>query len=167
MNIENLLRDFILRNYRSLRSFAVKNNLPPTTITTLLQHSVDKSSFQSVVAICHALHISIEALANGEIVRIDGSGQPLPVLPPHDQALLDAYHAMSSQEQQMVCRMVGIKHPDEKQKRTNSTHEEDTRMNRHDQELLAAYRALDAEQQRLICRTLGISMPEENNPKGK
>ena len=117
MNIENLLRDFILRNYRSLRSFAVKNNLPPTTITTLLQHSVDKSSFQSVVAICHALHISIEALANGEIVRIDGSGQPLPVLPPHDQALLDAYHAMSSQEQQMVCRMVGIKHPDEKQKK--------------------------------------------------
>lgn len=117
MNIENLLRDFILRNYRSLRSFAVKNNLPPTTITTLLQHSVDKSSFQSVVAICHALHISIDALANGEIVRIDGSGQPLPVLPPHDQALLDAYHAMSSQEQQMVCRMVGIKHPDEKQKR--------------------------------------------------
>ena len=108
MSIENLLRDFILRNYRSLRSFAVKNNLPPTTITTLLQHSVD---------ICHALHISIEALANGEIVRIDESGQPLPALPPHDQALLDAYHAMSSQEQQMVCRMVGIKHPDEKQKK--------------------------------------------------
>lgn len=113
MSIENLLRDFILSNYRSLRSFAVKNNLPPTTITTLLQHSVDKSSFQSVVAICQALHISIEALANGEIVRIDGSGQPLPVLPPHDQALLDAYHAMSSQEQRLICRTLGISMPEE------------------------------------------------------
>lgn len=56
-------------------------------------------------------------MAHGEIVRFDKDGQPLPVLPPHDQALLDAYHAMSSQEQQMVCRMVGIKHPDEKQKK--------------------------------------------------
>ena len=36
---------------------------------------------------------------------------------PHEQELLNAYRAMSPQEQQMVCRMVGIKHPDEKQKK--------------------------------------------------
>lgn len=87
---------------------------------------------------------------------------------PHEQELLNAYRAMSPQEQQMVCRMVGIEHPDEKQKKEQTARmKEDARMNRHEQELLAAYRTLDAEQQRLICRTLGISMPEENNPKGK
>ena len=117
MSIEEQVREYIIAHYGSIRAFALQIGRAPTTVGAFFNRGFNNSSFINIRQLCEALHISIEALANGEIVRVDGSGQPLPVLPPHDQALLDAYHAMSSQEQQMVCRMVGIKHPDEKQKR--------------------------------------------------
>lgn len=117
MSIEEQVREYIVTHYGSLRAFAAAIGKSPSTVTAFFNRGFNNSSFTNILQLCQALHISVDALANGEIVRICEHGQPLPSLPPHDQALLDAYHAMSSQEQQMVCRMVGIKHPDEKQKK--------------------------------------------------
>lgn len=117
MSIEEQVREYIIAHYGSIRAFALQIGRAPTTVGAFFNRGFNNSSFINIRQLCEALHISIEALANGEIVRVGERGQPLPTLPPHDQALLDAYHAMSSQEQQMVCRMVGIEHPDEKQKK--------------------------------------------------
>ena len=114
MSIEEQVREYIVTHYGSLRAFAAAIGKSPSTVTAFFNRGFNNSSFTNILQLCQALHISVDALANGEIVRIGEHG---PSLPPHDQALLDAYHAMSSQEQQMVCRMVGIKHPDEKQKK--------------------------------------------------
>lgn len=117
MAIETQLKQYIRRTHGTAKAFCEKIDMPQPTLSSILQRGIDNTTFPKVAAICQGLNISIDALAHGEIVRFDEDGQPLPVLPPHDQALLDAYHAMSSQEQQMVCRMVGIEHPDEKQKK--------------------------------------------------
>lgn len=117
MSIEEQVHEYIIAHYGSIRAFALQMGRAPTTVGAFFNRGFNNSSFTNILQLCQALHISVDALANGEIVRIGEHGQPLPVLPPHDQALLDAYHAMSSQEQQLVCRMVGIKHPDEKQKK--------------------------------------------------
>lgn len=119
MNIESALREMILSSYKSFRAFSLANNLPPTTVTTIFQRGIENASFSNVVTICQALHISVDALAEGEIVQIDEARRPVPALPPHEQSLLDAYRAMSPREQQLVCRMVGIAHPDDTLKKTN------------------------------------------------
>lgn len=166
MNIENLLRDFILRNYRSLRSFAVKNNLPPTTInfsSIALTSHLSRASLPSVMPCISALR-HWQTVKSSVLTEVDSRCPSCRRTTKHCWMPITPCHRRSSRWS-AVWSALSI--PTKNKKRTNSTHEEDTRMNRHEQELLAAYRTLDAEQQRLICRTLGISMPEENNPKGK
>ena len=119
MSIEEQLKRLIRNTYGTSKAFCDSVGMPQPTLSSLLKRGISNANFSSIVTICQALHISVDALAEGEIVQIDEARRPVPALPPHEQSLLDAYRAMSPREQQLVCRMVGIAHPDDTLKKTN------------------------------------------------
>lgn len=67
MTIETKLNDFILTKYNSIRDFAIRNDIPYTTIKSILSRGVGNSSVNNVIKICKALNISVDALSEGEI----------------------------------------------------------------------------------------------------
>lgn len=70
MSTEDKLKDFILTKYPSVKNFADVNNIPRTTVYSILKRGVGNSSVKKIVKICKALNISTDALADGEIVPI-------------------------------------------------------------------------------------------------
>lgn len=68
MTIEEKLKDLILSRYKSVREFAISIDMPPTTVITILKRGVNNSSLNNVSKVCTALRISLDELANGNIV---------------------------------------------------------------------------------------------------
>ena len=78
MNIEEKLKDYILTRYRSLREFTNAVDIPYTTMDSILRRGIGNSSVNNVIKICKALHISADALANGEIIpKYERSPEPV------------------------------------------------------------------------------------------
>ena len=57
MNREQRLRNLILDQYTSLRQFAIKADIPYSTLTTLLSRDIGGASFDLVILICKKLGI--------------------------------------------------------------------------------------------------------------
>ncbi|MBQ8210143.1 MAG: hypothetical protein IJZ35_06150 [Clostridia bacterium] len=57
MNRELRLRNAILDNYKSLREFAIKADIPYSTLMTILSRNIGGASFDSVMLICKTLDI--------------------------------------------------------------------------------------------------------------
>jgi len=68
-NSEELLKEEILKNYRSIREFTQNIDIPYSTVDTILKRGVKNSSVDNVIKICNALGISADSLIDGEIVR--------------------------------------------------------------------------------------------------
>ena len=67
MNIETKLKEYILERYNSVREFTIKHDIPYTTVVSIFNRGINNSSVSNVIKICKALHISADALADGEI----------------------------------------------------------------------------------------------------
>lgn len=67
-SIENQLKNLILSKFKSLREFAIKIDMPYSTIDTILKRGLDKASIGNVIKICKSLNISADNLADGKIV---------------------------------------------------------------------------------------------------
>ena len=65
--IEEKLKDFILRRYKSLHEFSQMTNIPHSTFISILKRGIGSSNISNIIKICDALNISVDALANGEI----------------------------------------------------------------------------------------------------
>lgn len=70
ISIENKLKDLIIEKYDSISEFARVCGLPSTTIRSVLSRGVYTATLSNILKICEALHISADALANGEIEYI-------------------------------------------------------------------------------------------------
>ena len=70
MNIEENLKSYIIERYGSVRAFALKYEIPYTTVVTILQRGINNSSLTSIKKICNALSISPDKLSEGKIVHI-------------------------------------------------------------------------------------------------
>jgi DNA-binding Xre family transcriptional regulator len=68
MKIEEKLQELILNRYHSLREFTIDIGIPYTTIHSIFRRGIDNSSLSNIIKICKALNISVDALAEGEIV---------------------------------------------------------------------------------------------------
>lgn len=68
MNIEAKLKNLILERYKSIREFTQVIDMSYSTLDSILKRGIDNSSVANIIKICTALHISVDALANGEIV---------------------------------------------------------------------------------------------------
>ena len=67
MTIEEKLKEIILSRYHSVREFAVRADIPYTTLLSIFSRGIGNSSVNNVIKICKALHISADGLANGVI----------------------------------------------------------------------------------------------------
>lgn len=68
MTTEEKLKKYILSRYHSIREFTIESEIPYTTMSSIFNRGIDNSSIKNVVKICKALNISVDALADGEIV---------------------------------------------------------------------------------------------------
>lgn len=59
---EQYLRDRILDRYISLRQFALQNDIPYSSVLTLLNRGIGGSSFDTVMHLCHALELDPDTL---------------------------------------------------------------------------------------------------------
>lgn len=76
MTIEEKLRELILSRYNSIREFGIYIDVPHTTITSILKRGIGNSSVTNIIKICKALGISVDELANGNIVPIRSYQKP-------------------------------------------------------------------------------------------
>lgn len=79
MTIEEKLRDCILMNYRSMREFTLKADIPYSTLDTILKRGVMNASIGNILKICSALNISADELANGNIVPVENKSEKIDV----------------------------------------------------------------------------------------
>ena len=68
MSTEDKLKEYILNRYKSLREFAQIINMSPTTLDSILKRGIDNSSITNIIKICKELKISVDELADGNIV---------------------------------------------------------------------------------------------------
>lgn len=67
MSVESELKELILKEYKSLREFAIKIDMPYSTVDTILKRGVDKANIVNIIRICKELNIDTEALGEGRI----------------------------------------------------------------------------------------------------
>ena len=73
MNTEEKLQDLIKAKYGTMYAFAKSIDMPNSTLATIMRAGVNKASISSIIKICHALNISVDELAKGNIVNIQNT----------------------------------------------------------------------------------------------
>lgn len=69
--IEDKLKILILTRYKSIREFSIAIGMPYSTIDTILKKGVNNTSISNIFKICKNLNISVDALADGQIIHND------------------------------------------------------------------------------------------------
>lgn len=67
MTPEDQLKEIILSKYKSIRSFALENGFPYSTINNIFKRGVGNIGITTAIKICELLHIDPDALGRGEI----------------------------------------------------------------------------------------------------
>lgn len=58
--LEDKIKELIIEKYGSVRQFALKIDVPYTTIDSILKRGIDNSNVSNVIKMCKALNISID-----------------------------------------------------------------------------------------------------------
>ena len=70
--LEEKIKKMIIEKYGSVRQFAMKINIPYTTIDTILKRGIDNSNVANVIKICKELNLSIDKLVDdNKLMEID------------------------------------------------------------------------------------------------
>ncbi|MGM9879445.1 MAG: LexA family protein [Bacilli bacterium] len=60
--LEEKIKNLIIEKYGSVRQFAIKIDIPYTTVDSILKRGIDNSNVGNVIKMCKALNISIDNL---------------------------------------------------------------------------------------------------------
>ena len=74
--IEEKLKKYILKRFNSLREFTIAIDMSYSTVDSILRRGVGNSSVTNIIKICKFLGISVDELANGNIVPIGSYTNP-------------------------------------------------------------------------------------------
>lgn len=66
--IESKIKELIIQNYGSVKSFSKKIKVPYTTVDTILKRGILNSNVHNVIKLCNELGIDINELPNNKIV---------------------------------------------------------------------------------------------------
>lgn len=67
MTIEDKLKNYILKRYKSIRQFAQAVEMPYSTVDGILKRGILNSGVNNVISVCNALDISADELIAGNI----------------------------------------------------------------------------------------------------
>ena len=70
--LEDELKDLMELKSGSIRAFAIDNDIPYTTLTSMLQRGVMSTGVINIIKICQALNIKPESLPTGTLEFYDG-----------------------------------------------------------------------------------------------
>ena len=70
MTVEEQLRDLMIKKSGSVNKFSQEIGVPQSTIFSIFQRGVGKANINSIMAICKALNISTDELAEGRITPL-------------------------------------------------------------------------------------------------
>ena len=73
MTTEDKLKQYILDRYKSIREFTIIADMSYSTLDSILRRGIGNSSVSNVIKICKILNISIDELANGNIVPLQAN----------------------------------------------------------------------------------------------
>lgn len=76
MTTEDKLKEFILNRYKSIREFTQDASISYSTFDSILKRGIDNSSVSNIIKICKVLGISVDELADGNIVPIRSYQKP-------------------------------------------------------------------------------------------
>ena len=103
LTIEEQLEHLILGSYKSVMAFAKEANVPYTTIKSILERGVSKAGIETSMKICSKLGISIDGLADGEIIFKTNLGMKLSV---EESELLKKFRELDKAAQRRILRAV-------------------------------------------------------------
>lgn len=64
--LEDKLKDYINEKFGSVRNFAMKIDIPYTTVDSILRRGIDNSNVGNVIKMCKALDISVDSLLDSK-----------------------------------------------------------------------------------------------------
>ncbi len=76
MTTEEKLKQLILTQYKSVREFTQKYEIPYSTMTTIFKRGINCGSISTVIKICQALGISTDELISGRITFVNEKPEP-------------------------------------------------------------------------------------------
>lgn len=76
MTVEEQLRDLMIKKSGSVNKFSQEIGVPQSTIFSIFQRGVGKANINSIIAICKALNISTDELAEGRITPLNIETMP-------------------------------------------------------------------------------------------
>lgn len=71
MTVENELKNLIIERYGTIKKFSEVVGLKYTTVCSILERGVMRSTVDNIIIICRELKISTDELASGKIVPYD------------------------------------------------------------------------------------------------
>lgn len=77
MTIEEKLKNLMLERYGTVLDFARAHDIPNSSIVSIINRGVRKSSVSNVIKICHALEISVDGLLDDKILPAEPTEAPL------------------------------------------------------------------------------------------
>lgn len=108
MTIEEKLKELILSRYKSIRAFTQSINIPYTTIDTMFKRGIGGTSVTTIIKICYALDIDIDALSYNEIIE---KSKPLNTkISYQEQNILNKYQILDEKGQHTVNTVLNIEY---------------------------------------------------------
>lgn len=76
MNVEERLKELIIKKYGTMKDFTDYIGIPNSTFANILRRGVQNANVLTIIKICQALEISTDDLAAGKIVPIKREETP-------------------------------------------------------------------------------------------
>lgn len=89
MTIEETLKNYILKEYKSIRQFCIQNDFAYSTVDSMFKRGIAGSGVSIVISVCNKLGISTDELMNGKIAK--KSVKLLPEISEFEKILIQAY----------------------------------------------------------------------------
>ena len=100
MNSNDLLKEEILQNYKSVRAFSLAINMPYTTIDNILKRGLEKAGVNTMITICQFLKIDLEELYYGNVVEKNETVEIK--ISSAEKALLEKYRTIDENAKRIV-----------------------------------------------------------------
>lgn len=79
MTIEDKLKFYILAKYKTVSEFSLETGIPNSTISSIFTRGIDGAKISTIIKICKALNLSVDALADGKLVEKIGVIEDKPI----------------------------------------------------------------------------------------
>ena len=100
MTIEEQLKNEILNNYKSVRAFTQKIDIPYSTLDTIFKRGIGGVGVNTVLKIFNELSLDIESIAKGVLTHSDSKNSP--VLNTYEKKLISSYRSLNNQGKQKL-----------------------------------------------------------------